>query len=66
MPLPQDINWSKTLYQYLNKKLIDEHKTYSAWFKHNGKWWTRVSVQVFNEVRYLLGLPGGKNELLKC
>ncbi|KAJ3526361.1 hypothetical protein NMY22_g10196 [Coprinellus aureogranulatus] len=50
LPIPTKLVWSVELYEWLNKKLIEEHKTYSAWFKHGGKWWTRVSVQVFNEI----------------
>ncbi|KAJ3517812.1 hypothetical protein NMY22_g13883 [Coprinellus aureogranulatus] len=50
LPIPTKLVWSVELYEWLNKKLIEEHKTYSAWFKHGGKWWTRVSVQVFNDI----------------
>ena len=50
LPLPTSLKWSQALYNRLNNALIEDHGAYSAWFFHNGKWWTRVSVQVFNEV----------------
>ncbi|TEB22225.1 PLP-dependent transferase [Coprinellus micaceus] len=50
LPLPTSLKWSNALYKRLNGALIEDHNTYSAWFFHNGKWWTRVSLQVFNEV----------------
>ncbi|TEB25321.1 hypothetical protein FA13DRAFT_1899755 [Coprinellus micaceus] len=50
LPLPTSLKWSNALYKRLNGALIEDHNTYSAWFFHSGKWWTRVSLQVFNEV----------------
>ncbi|KAI0787793.1 PLP-dependent transferase [Fomes fomentarius] len=34
----------------LRDKLLGEWNTYTAHFWHNGAWWCRCSVQVFNEV----------------
>lgn len=31
-------------------KLLLEHKVYAAHFYHNGKFWTRLSAQIYNEV----------------
>lgn len=35
---------------FLRDKLLGEWNTYAAHFWHNGAWWCRCSVQVFNEV----------------
>lgn len=32
-------------------KLLNTHKVYATEFFHNGKWWTRPSAQIYNEVR---------------
>lgn len=50
LPIPASVKGSPELYDWLNHKLIDERKIYSAWFFHNGKWWTRASAQVFNDL----------------
>lgn len=50
LPFPPTLKFSKELNMRLNKKLIEEHHAYSAWFFHNGKWWTRLSAQVFNDL----------------
>lgn len=36
---------------FLRYKLLEEWKTSTAHFYHNGAWWCRCSAQVFNEVR---------------
>ncbi|KAJ2914320.1 hypothetical protein MD484_g6096, partial [Candolleomyces efflorescens] len=50
IPFPSTLKKSLKLYDTLNSKLIEEHHTYSAWFFYNGKWWTRVSAQIFNDL----------------
>ncbi|RXW17161.1 hypothetical protein EST38_g8697 [Candolleomyces aberdarensis] len=50
LPLPLTLKRTEQLYEKLNSKLIEEHHTYSAWFSYNGKWWTRVSCEIFNDL----------------
>ncbi|EIN04913.1 PLP-dependent transferase [Punctularia strigosozonata HHB-11173 SS5] len=34
----------------MNAKLLDEYNTFAGVFRHDGKWWTRCSAQVWNEI----------------
>jgi hercynylcysteine S-oxide lyase len=34
----------------INAKLLDEYNAFAGVFRHNGKWWTRCSAQIWNEV----------------
>ncbi|KAF8323561.1 pyridoxal phosphate-dependent transferase [Amanita rubescens] len=52
LPLPGTdvLPLSNEVYFKLQDKLLKERKIYSAYFVHNGNWWTRCSAQVYNEV----------------
>jgi len=50
LPLPGYIQWSEKVDTMLQEKLLVEHNVYAAHFYHNGRWWTRCSAQVWNEV----------------
>ncbi|KAH7884325.1 pyridoxal phosphate-dependent transferase [Phlebopus sp. FC_14] len=50
LPIPGDIEYSSEANQILLDTLLLEWNTYAAHFKHNGKWWTRCSVQVWNQI----------------
>jgi len=50
LPLPPTIKPSPLIYETFLTKLMKEHKTYATQFLHNGKWWTRASAQVYNEI----------------
>ena len=41
----------------LRDKLLLEHKAYAAHFYHNGKFWTRLSAQIYNDVSYDCSSP---------
>ena len=43
----------------LRDRLLLEHKIYAAHFYHNGKFWTRLSAQIYNEVSIHLSLGCG-------
>lgn len=40
----------------LRDRLLLEFKVYAAHFYHNGRFWTRLSAQVYNEVRHAVML----------
>ncbi|KAK2467381.1 hypothetical protein APHAL10511_000616 [Amanita phalloides] len=52
LPLPNTdvLPLTEELDNKLRDKLLLERKVYSAYFVHDGKWWTRCSAQVYNEV----------------
>ncbi|KAF8999305.1 pyridoxal phosphate-dependent transferase [Cyathus striatus] len=50
LPFPGTIPFSKNLNIAFLKAMIEGHNAFSAVFRHNGKWWTRASVQVWNEM----------------
>ncbi|KAG6901487.1 hypothetical protein C0995_011250 [Termitomyces sp. Mi166 len=41
---------SSTISRRSTEKLLREHNAYSVSFYHNGRWWTRCSVQIWNEL----------------
>ncbi|KAF8885057.1 pyridoxal phosphate-dependent transferase [Gymnopilus junonius] len=49
LPLPGSIHPTLALSISLRDKMF-EHKAYSQFYYHNGEWWTRCSVQVWNEL----------------
>lgn len=53
--LPLNVPSDKAAYvtEVLTKRLLLDHKAYAAHFLHNGKFWTRLSAQLYNEVRHL-------------
>ncbi|KAL6300843.1 pyridoxal phosphate-dependent transferase [Sparassis latifolia] len=50
LPLSGDIKPSPVIAKMFVEKLLLEHKVYGGHFYHNGKWWTRASAQVYNEL----------------
>ncbi|KAL0945444.1 hypothetical protein HGRIS_000934 [Hohenbuehelia grisea] len=50
LPLSTEIQPSWELVAVLQQKLIQEHKIYAGHHFHNGKWWTRCSTQVYNDL----------------
>ncbi|EKM81466.1 hypothetical protein AGABI1DRAFT_105046 [Agaricus bisporus var. burnettii JB137-S8] len=50
LPLPGRILWSSQVKTMLDEKMLNQRNAYSAHFYHNGKWWTRCSAQIYNEV----------------
>ncbi|KAF5372439.1 hypothetical protein D9757_009920 [Collybiopsis confluens] len=56
IPLPPALKPSADLMRRIDKTLLEEKKVYAAVFYHNRRWWTRVSVHIFNEVLSLWGL----------
>lgn len=53
LPLSDDIPFNNETNVYFQKKLLLEWNCFAAHYKHDGKWWTRCSAQIWNEV----GLP---------
>jgi hypothetical protein len=51
LPLPGSIPWSLEIRKMLDEKMLNERNAFSAHFYHNGRWWTRCSAQIYNEVR---------------
>lgn len=50
LPIPGDIKYSDEVNSLLLNTLLVEWNTYAAHYYHNGKWWTRCSAQVWNEI----------------
>ncbi|KAJ3555960.1 hypothetical protein NP233_g12087 [Leucocoprinus birnbaumii] len=50
LPFPGSIPESAKVDMLFKKKMLLERNAYSAHFYHNGKWWTRCSAQVYNEI----------------
>jgi len=48
--LPFDLKPTVEIDLAFKQKLIVEKKIYAAHFFHNGRWWTRASAQVWNEI----------------
>lgn len=50
--LPLNVPSDKAAYvtEVLTKRLLLDHKAYAAHFLHNGKYWTRLSAQLYNEL----------------
>ncbi|KAH8806596.1 pyridoxal phosphate-dependent transferase [Flagelloscypha sp. PMI_526] len=50
VPFPSSIPNSPRLDKLFKSKLLDQRKIYAPTFVHNGRWWCRVSVQVWVEL----------------
>ncbi|KAL4261012.1 Pyridoxal phosphate-dependent transferase [Pleurotus pulmonarius] len=50
LPLSGSIQWTRELDMKMEEKLLKDHNVYAAHFYHNGRWWTRCSAQVYNEI----------------
>ncbi|KAJ3558261.1 hypothetical protein NP233_g11541 [Leucocoprinus birnbaumii] len=51
LPFPRDIPGSDQVNDLFMKKMLYERNAYSAHYYHNGRWWTRCSAQVYNEIQ---------------
>ncbi|KAF8886306.1 pyridoxal phosphate-dependent transferase [Infundibulicybe gibba] len=50
LPFPAEIQPTIEIDLMFKNKLLVSYKAYSAHFYHNGRWWTRCSAQIWNEV----------------
>jgi hypothetical protein len=50
LPLAPSILDNNTAFEFLLRNLLEGWRVSAAVFRHNGKWWVRVSAQVWNEV----------------
>ncbi|KAG2065749.1 PLP-dependent transferase [Suillus decipiens] len=50
LPIPSDIKYSNEINDLLRNTLLIEWNVYAVHYYHNGKWWTRCSVQIWNEI----------------
>ncbi|KAG6885747.1 hypothetical protein C0993_010257 [Termitomyces sp. T159_Od127] len=50
LPFPQTVKPTQEIDSSFKEKLLIKYKVYSAHFYHNGRWWTRCSTQVWNEL----------------
>ncbi|KAG5651325.1 hypothetical protein H0H81_009078 [Sphagnurus paluster] len=64
LPFPGNFLPTEEIEIKLKTKMLEEHKAYSAHFYHNGRWWTRCSAQVWNEVEDFENI--GKAWLVVC
>jgi len=50
LPIPGEIKWSAEIKQLFIDTVVLQWQTSAATFYHNGKWWVRCSVQIWNEI----------------
>ncbi|KAH6880982.1 pyridoxal phosphate-dependent transferase [Coprinopsis sp. MPI-PUGE-AT-0042] len=50
LPIPADTKVPHDGGAIVNKLMLEKYNAYSAIYFHNGKWWTRCSAQVFNDI----------------
>lgn len=48
--MPGDIEANTEVYEIFYEILLLKWQTSGAAYRHNGKWWVRCSVQIWNEV----------------
>ena len=65
LPGPDRLPFTPELNNKLYKKLFLERNISTAYYVHNGKWWTRCCAQVYNEVGVALGSRWMMTDLLK-
>ncbi|PCH39756.1 PLP-dependent transferase [Wolfiporia cocos MD-104 SS10] len=65
IPLPGDIKPSPQIYNMWLEKLMKQRKVFATQFYHNGKWWTRASAQVYNEIEDFEKLGKALEEVCK-
>ncbi|KAF5361898.1 hypothetical protein D9756_002035 [Leucocoprinus leucothites] len=51
LPFPASIPLSSKVDMLFKRKMLIGRNAYSAHFYHNGRWWTRCSAQVYNEIQ---------------
>ena len=50
LPLGPDIPGNAVTHELLMRNLLEGWRVSAAIFRHNGRWWARMSAQVWNEV----------------
>jgi selenocysteine lyase/cysteine desulfurase len=50
LPMPGDIEANTEVYEIFYEILLLKWQTSGAAYRHNGKWWVRCSVQIWNEI----------------
>ncbi|KAJ8073099.1 hypothetical protein AAF712_007381 [Marasmius tenuissimus] len=50
LPFSAPVAPSFGVFSGFDRKLIEDHKVYASVFYHDGKWWIRVSAQIYNEI----------------
>jgi len=52
LPIPDTVPYSKEVRQFILKEVLEQN-AFALCYYYNGKWWTRCSAQVWNEVRFI-------------
>ncbi|TFY57881.1 hypothetical protein EVG20_g8371 [Dentipellis fragilis] len=50
LPLSDAVPATPVVDEYIKETLLLEWNVYAAHYKHNGRWWTRCSAQIWNEI----------------
>ncbi|KAA1467437.1 PLP-dependent transferase [Dentipellis sp. KUC8613] len=50
LPLSDAVPASPAVDEYIKETLLLKWNVYAAHYKHNGRWWTRCSAQIWNEI----------------
>ncbi|KAG6335668.1 hypothetical protein ID866_3426 [Astraeus odoratus] len=50
LPIPWEISGTEEVWNLIRDTLLLKWNAYALYFRHNGKWWTRCSVQIYNEI----------------
>lgn len=66
LPLSDDIPFNGETNVFFQEKLLLEWNCFAATYKHGGKWWTRCSAQIWNEVGFSVSLSSFFGRLLSC
>jgi len=62
LPIPGEVESTAVVRQIFIDVLLLQYQTAAATFKHNGKWWVRCSVQIWNEISDFDILANGLKE----
>ncbi|KAG6335667.1 hypothetical protein ID866_3425 [Astraeus odoratus] len=50
LPMPWEIHDTEEVINLIRDTLLLKWNTFASYFRHNGKWWARCSVQIYNEI----------------
>jgi selenocysteine lyase/cysteine desulfurase len=50
LPLTVELEDTRLTYEFWMTSLLDRFKLYAPPYKHNGRWWIRVSAQIYNDM----------------
>ncbi|KII90839.1 hypothetical protein PLICRDRAFT_106338 [Plicaturopsis crispa FD-325 SS-3] len=50
LPIPGSLMWTPAISAFLRQRLLLEWKIFAPPIYHNGRWWTRCSAQIWNEI----------------